>query len=183
MRATDAANDVYASLHVLYALSALAPKPVTHADLISLSSQPYIDGYGTHRAALSSSTTPSAPRALDAPLDPAPPGTLPSAVLPPRKFEAFKLFTSSSPLSIDDISASMSATLPIKPLSVLWNLIDGLKLLRAKKVAIEGEREVLGRLVEAAEEMQGKWTFRFREEHEGWLQEVREELASENDES
>lgn len=174
---TDAANDVFASLHVLFALERLAPKPVTHADLVSMSSQPYIDGYAASRAAQAASPPSDAPPPLALPVVPAPPGTLPSAILPPRKLEAYALFTRRpSPLSVAEIAVHMSTTLPIKELSVVWNLLESVRKLRAKEVVIEGEEEVLRRLVEEAEGLEGEWTWKFKEENGKFVEELREGL-------
>ncbi|GAA5820010.1 hypothetical protein JCM11251_005446 [Rhodosporidiobolus azoricus] len=179
-----AANDVYASLHVLLAIQALSDKDIKHEDLAQLASRPYNSFYGFSRAPIRSpvaspGTSYGAPPGDASPSaatsdhsSPAQPPS-PSSILAPRKLEAFNLFHLEQ-LSVLDISRRMSKTLPIKPSSVLWSLLSSFELMKDVGMKVEWDRK---RLVEAADEVQ--WSPRMKAEHGALVEQLRVEMTVE----
>ncbi|GAA5850618.1 hypothetical protein JCM8547_001932 [Rhodosporidiobolus lusitaniae] len=170
-----AANDVYASVQILLAVLAAAKSPVPPDYLLHLAgSRIGFDGsVYTGSSSADDPSTSSSSSALTLPSrpflppGPAPPGSGPQDVLTPRKLEAFTLF--SRGLTLAQITAKMSATgTAIKPTSVVWNLLDGLVVLRERKVEVEWD---VGRLVEMVEGVE--LPARLREQHGGLLEELK----------
>ncbi|GAA5983692.1 hypothetical protein JCM11641_000935 [Rhodosporidiobolus odoratus] len=178
------ANDVYASLQIFLRIQGLTGG-IPPEDLISLSTTPYDNFRGfdsaplrmpapsTERgAAYKLAPLPSAPAAPPVGSRPATAAPTPSAVLPPRKFEAFHLFHHEG-LSITEISTRMSQSGSIKVTSVLWSLMAVVDILAAKGVAVEWD---VPRLIQAAEEV--PWSDRMKEEHQKTLDGLRAAVSA-----
>lgn len=174
----DAANDVYASLHILFTIQSLAnvPPESSHEALLALSTKPYNSFYGfTSRPATTDGGGGTTYKVAPLPPTPAPaPGgkLFPKDVLPPRKLEAFELFHEHA-LPLDDIVERMSARNPIKPLSVVWNLLEIVSRLRRTSVDVDWD---VPRLVRLVDETAGAAKDRMLAEHGALVEELRGQL-------
>ncbi|GAA5984199.1 hypothetical protein JCM10908_006088 [Rhodotorula pacifica] len=163
-----AANDVYASVQVVRQIQALASVPQDRIDeeLVELSRRPF-----NHWTGFASATVPPPPRhmsrtplagnqqaAAPPPAGPAP--TTPEQVLSQRKLEAFSLFHRHE-LPLSEITTRMSATRPVKPVTVVWNLLGAYAGLEQHDIEIPWD---ISRLVAAMDEI-GVWPERMLQEH------------------
>jgi hypothetical protein len=86
--------------------------------------------------------------------------TTPEEVLSQRKFEAFSLFHRHE-LPLAEVTTRMSATRPVKPVTVVWNLLNAHATLEEHEISVAWD---LSRLVAAMDEI-GDWPERMLEEH------------------
>ncbi|GAA5820700.1 hypothetical protein JCM3770_001458 [Rhodotorula araucariae] len=173
-----AANDVYASLYVLLAIQSLAGVSADAAApmLQQLSVTPYNSWSGFVTARPRAPTTDAAREttyALPALPEAETDAQTPQDVLTARKFEAFTLFHHER-LALDEMTARMAASNPIKPLSVVWNVLSAAARLRERGIAVEWDVQ---RLVHVVDEVQGASKEHMLKEHGALLDELRKELA------
>ncbi|GAA5875647.1 hypothetical protein JCM1840_003163 [Sporobolomyces johnsonii] len=176
-----AANDVYSSLRVLLAIQSLAA--ATHdvaADTILLAStrpEHWLPGtemqtrHPVPNVAGQSGTT----YALGAPSAQGVAASSPSTPLPSlssRKLEAYVLFQIHK-LSITDAAVKMSESSAIKPISVLWTLLDSYASLRKEGEIVEWDEH---RLVEAVERLGPLWSGGIVVQHGALVEEMRSRL-------
>ncbi|GAA5916905.1 hypothetical protein JCM8208_005480 [Rhodotorula glutinis] len=152
-----AANDVYASLLVLRAIQSFSDlsADAATADLRRLSTTPYNpwSGFTPSRAAAPTSAS-STTGSLSSLAKPFPNSTLPAAArvaLSDRKFEALALFHDER-LALRDMTARMSASTPLKPVSAAWNVLSAAAKLRERGVEVEWD---VARLVALVDEVEG----------------------------
>ncbi|GAA6003774.1 uncharacterized protein JCM10292_003370 [Rhodotorula paludigena] len=172
-----AANDVYASLHILFTIQSLAnvPPESSHDALLALSAKPYNSFYGFNSRPATTDGGGTTYKVAPLPPTPAPASggkLFPKDVLPPRKLEAFELFHEHA-LPLDDIVERMSAQNPIKPLSVVWNLLEIVSRLRRTGVDVDWDVPKLVRLVD---ESAGTAKDRMLAEHGALVEELRGQL-------
>lgn len=169
---TDAANDVYASVQVvrqIQNLASVSPERIED-ELIELSLRPFNhwSGVGPVGVPAVAPSSPRPPAAINtkpqsAPDAPAPAPavpTTPEEVLSQRKFEAFSLFHRHE-LPLAEVTTRMSATRPVKPVTVVWNLLNAHATLEEHEISVAWD---LSRLVAAMDEI-GDWPERMLEEH------------------
>jgi len=168
----DAANDVYASLLVLRAIQAfsdLAADAAT-ADLRRLSTTPYNPWASSTYPRPAAPTSASSAASLSIPF---PDSTLPAdarRALTDRKFEALALFHDEH-LALRDLTARMSASTPLKPVSAAWNVLGAVSKLRERGVAVEWD---VPRLVALVDEVaSGSAKSSMLREHGGLLEELK----------
>lgn len=156
-------------MQVVRQIQALASVPPERCDqeLLELSQRPFNHWTGFGVAALpatlscQSSATPSAqPKQRSTDLSQAPAPTTPEEVLSQRKFEAFSLFHRHE-LPISEVTTRMSATRPVKPVTVVWNLLGAHATLARHNISVVWD---LSRLVAAMDEI-GDWPERMLVEH------------------
>lgn len=175
----DAANDVYASVQVVRQIQTLASVPAERIDdeLIELSLRPFNHWSGFGPVGVSSVARPPAaintkPQSVaDAPAPTVP--TTPEEVLSQRKFEAFSLFHRHE-LPLAEVTTRMSATRPVKPVTVVWNLLNAHATLEEHDISVAWD---LSRLVAAMDEI-GDWPERMLEEHGALAGGLREKHAA-----
>ncbi|ORY89405.1 hypothetical protein BCR35DRAFT_300578 [Leucosporidium creatinivorum] len=167
-----AANDVFSSLHVFLALQSLAAESESEG---STSSASYLYHVSSNISTASSFRPPLKPSGLHAlPSHNAPlttlstsPGSSRRLSPTPRQLEAYTLFHTST-LPIDEVALQME----IKPLSVVWGLLNCLSTVEGSEFEID-ERRVL----EAVEEVGGVEVHRrMAEEGREVLERCRERL-------
>lgn len=165
-----AANDVYASVQVvrqIQSLASVSPERIED-ELIELSLRPFNHWSGFGLVGGSSMASPS-PRmaaaahikpqsASEAPAETVP--TTPEEVLSQRKLEAFSLFHRHE-LPLAEVTTRMSATRPVKPVTVVWNLLNAHATLEEHDISVAWD---LSRLVAAMDEI-GDWPERMLAEH------------------
>ncbi|GAA5960785.1 hypothetical protein JCM8115_000151 [Rhodotorula mucilaginosa] len=167
-----AANDVYASVQVvrqIQTLASVSPERIED-ELIELSLRPFNhwSGVGPVGVPAVAPSSPRPPAAINtkpqsAPDAPAPAPavpTTPEEVLSQRKFEAFSLFHRHE-LPLAEVTTRMSATRPVKPVTVVWNLLNAHATLEEHEISVAWD---LSRLVAAMDEI-GDWPERMLEEH------------------
>ena len=179
----DAANDVYATVQVVRQIQTLASVSPERIDdeLIELSLRPFNHWSGFAPVGVPAVAPPSPrlpatarTRPQPAPEAPAPAvPTTPEEVLSQRKFEAFSLFHRHE-LPLAEVTTRMSATRPVKPVTVVWNLLNAHATLEEHDVSVAWD---LSRLVAAMDEI-GDWPERMLEEHGALAGGLREKHAA-----
>ncbi|BGP55624.1 hypothetical protein JCM8202v2_003229 [Rhodotorula sphaerocarpa] len=171
-----AANDVYASVHIVKQIQMLAgvPDDRLEADLLALSRRPFSawTGFGPESSTTASefrapAGKPSLPAKPDVEASSGP--ASPEQVLSPRRYQAFSLFHRHE-LSLADVTTRMSDPAPIKPVTVVWNLLNAHAVLERHAINVAWD---VPRLVAAMDEI-GPWPARMEEEHGDLAAKLRE---------
>lgn len=164
---TDAANDVYATVQIVRQIQALADVPSERAetDLAALSRRAFSPwtGFGPStgaRPTAARSTKAAATTAAATADDKSTAPTSPDQILSPRRFQAFSLFHRQE-LSLADVTARMSETKTVKPVTVVWNLLSAFAALEEHRIDIAWD---VDRLVAAMDDI-GDWPERMVAEH------------------
>ncbi|POY74547.1 hypothetical protein BMF94_2308 [Rhodotorula taiwanensis] len=162
-----AANDVYATVQIVRQIQALADVPSERAetDLAALSRRAFSPwtGFGPStgaRPTAARSTKAAATTAAVTHDDKSTAPTSPDQILSPRRFQAFSLFHRQE-LSLADVTARMSETKTVKPVTVVWNLLSAFAALEEHRIDIAWD---VDRLVAAMDDI-GDWPERMVAEH------------------
>lgn len=150
------------------------PDDRLEADLLALSRRPFSawTGFGPRSSTATSESRASAgklslpaERDVEASSGPA----SPEQVLSPRRYQAFSLFHRHE-LSLADVTNRMSDPAPIKPVTVVWNLLNAHAVLERHAIDVAWD---VPRLVTAMDDI-GPWPARMEEEHGDLAAKLRE---------